>query len=175
MDTLGYSVAHIDGLDKTQLLEITACIVNLPFKMGSSSMKDASRTLCITLLIDHETEMVIHPRMDTATADLQVEDYFTGLILDSETNIESAKRNKFEPIVLILESHGNHYERVGSFQFVVRRPGLFSDIDEHTARADPIPGSMDEDESNTWLWLRDAKRSASCSAKILCEASVFLM
>ena len=152
-------MADFDGSRGKPLLEITAYTVELPptTHAGLHQFPNSDRIEPqLVLALDSNTEMVVWPCWDRLPNQENTVAPLFGLILAHDLNVATLTADP-PPKIMVLECHGNHYERVGIF------PTRISEESQRVQfRSRTMPSLAEhgdgEVSSDTQIWLQHAKK-----------------
>jgi hypothetical protein len=143
-----------EEIHQVQELEITACVVQLPFTVDSAPLvDDPHNTMAIILPLHDNSEVVIRPYMDKAVSEIDCSNRLLSLVIEKKT----AEHRYGPPTVILIEPHDDHYERIGYFQFFNRYDPVRTKSDRYTFRTRSAAGTQGDKERRAWVWFEDAK------------------
>lgn len=161
-----HATDYPDESERGHILRVMAYTVELPQIVDNWQFDTGARTYepCFVLAVDHATEIVVQPYWDKVMTQEDPKSSMLGLVFAHDLSVK-AFYTYSPPMVMVIESHGDHYVRTGLFpRKLEAKKGLRTN--ERFKRTQVLPrttsnSSTDqarERTSHTYLWLRDAKK-----------------
>jgi hypothetical protein len=148
------------GSRRKPILEITAYTVELPaITQGlQHDLQESEYTEPqLVLALDNDTEVAINPYWDKPPLQVvSIESPLFALVLAHHLSVKAFTAHP-PPKVLVLEIHGDHYERIGLFPKHMLKKSPRVDF-RNRGRPSVVGHSEEETLSDTHLWLRYATK-----------------